>query len=111
MTIKALDLQVMLPRTQEVGRIQQVEQSNEQAQQQSFAAQLSREAELAQRSVQNLPQTREGRIKERERGNEGSNADSQKESGQETSPDKENRPEQSKGNATLVAGRLIDLKI
>ena len=48
MTLKAVDLQVILPKIQDVGRIQQVQQSNEQAQQHSFAAQLLREKEIAQ---------------------------------------------------------------
>lgn len=110
MTIKALDLQVIFPRTQEVGRIQQVQQSNEQAQQQSFAAQLLQEAEIAQRSVQNLPQPREGGIREREeREKEGSG--SQKESRQETSQDRKRSLEQDKGMSNFHPGHFIDLKI
>ncbi len=109
MTLKALDLQVMLPRTQDVGRIQQVQQSNEQTQQQSFAAQLLKEAEIAQRSVQNLPEAREGRIREREKEKEG--FDSQQESRQGTSRDGERSPEQGQEVSKSSPGQLIDLKI
>lgn len=63
MTLKSVDLQVLLPKAQEVGRIQHVQQVNEQVQQQSFAAHLLQEAEMAQKMVQNLPQAREGKIK------------------------------------------------
>lgn len=111
MTVKALDLQVILPKIQEVGKIQQVQQNSEQAQQQIFAAQLLRDAEIAQRSVQNLPQPKEGRIREREKEKEWSDSSSQKESRRETLQDREQNLDRGHGKANFPLGQFIDLKI
>lgn len=64
---QAVDLQVLLPRAQDVSRIQHIQQTNEQNQQQCFAAHLAHDTEIAQRTVQNPSQTKEARIKEKER--------------------------------------------
>ncbi|HAA90270.1 MAG: Uncharacterized protein XD63_0029 [Thermoanaerobacterales bacterium 50_218] len=109
MTLRSVDLQVLLPRVQEAGRIQQIHQANEQTQQQSFAAHLLREAEVAQRSVQNLPQAREGMIKERERREGRSSQSGQRE---KKSPKKEKEGFGNSGDFdNCQLGQNIDFKI
>ncbi|MDR9757551.1 MAG: hypothetical protein ACN4A7_00760 [Thermacetogeniaceae bacterium] len=106
MTLKAVDLQVILPKIQDVGRIQQVQQSNEQAQQHSFAAQLLREKEIAQRSVQNSPESKEGRIREKEE-----KSGTKKNFGQKDAQSGAHHSEQNQEMPTVAPGHLIDLKI
>lgn len=106
MTLRSVDLQVMLPKTQDVGRIQQVQQFNEQAQQLSFAAQLLREKEIAQRSVQNLPESKEGRIREKEE-----KSGAKKNFGQKDAQRKALHSEQTQEMHLVAPGHLIDLKI
>jgi hypothetical protein len=112
MTLKALDLQVLLPKTQEVGRIQQIQQKNEYVQQQGFAAQFMQESEIAQRSVQHLSKTREGIIKERKK------QDASLEQDTETSEKQASQQEKSKSFhpdheqvEIPFLGCIIDLKI
>jgi hypothetical protein len=109
MTLKALDLQVLFPKIQEVGRIQQVLQGNELAQQQSFAAHFLQYAEAAQRKIQHTPQAREGLIRGRKR-----KGDSPaQESGQRAARKKE-RPDRDldQGLEQMPSlGHIIDLKI
>ncbi len=109
MTLRSVDLQVLLPRVQEAGRIQQIHQTNEQTQQQSFAAHLLREAEVAQRSVQNLPQAREGMIKERERQESRSSQSGSKE--KESPKEEKEAFEKSSDFDKCQLGHRIDLKI
>jgi len=106
MTLKAVDLQVILPKTQDVGRIQQVHQSNEQAQQHSFAAQLLREKEIAQRSVQSLPESKEGRIREKEE-----KSGTKKNFGQQDAQKQALHSEENQEVHLVAPGHLIDLKI
>ena len=105
MTLKAVDLQVILPNIQDVGRIQQVQQSNEQAQQHSFAAQLLREKEIAQRFNSNSPESKEGRIREKEE------SPVQKNFGQKDAQSGAHHSEQNQEMQTVAPGPLIDLKI
>lgn len=68
MSVKSLDLQITLPRLQDVGRIQHVQQFNEHVQQQSFALSLAKESEISQRTVKDSPQAKEGKyLEERQR--------------------------------------------
>lgn len=62
MTLRAVDLQVVLPRAQEVARIQQVV---DQAHQQVLAGAFQQFAEAARVAVQQLPEAAEARVRER----------------------------------------------
>ncbi len=111
MTLKSLDLQVLLPKAQEIGRIQHVQQANEQNQQQGFAAHLLQESEIAQKTVQNLSQSREGKIQERTRENKQfSRKQSEKEDRhrQEKEPAPAETQDFAKGSPL---GQVVDLKI
>ncbi len=111
MTLKSLDLQVLLPRTQEVGRIQHVQQINEQNQQLSFAAHLLHESESIQKTVQHLSQPQEARIKERTRDERRSSA-RQKNEKKGAPHEKQPVPEEKQELiGSLLLGQIVDLKI
>ncbi|MDH7576733.1 MAG: hypothetical protein QHH75_02700 [Bacillota bacterium] len=112
MTLKSLDLQVLLPRVQEVGRIQHVQQINEQNQQLNFAAHLLKESEATQQTVQNLSQSREGRIKERTR--EDRQSLTEKKGQKKGTPQEKKEPAPGKTQeflTNLPLGQVVDLKI
>lgn len=106
MTLKAIDLQVIFPKVQDVGKIQQVQQSSELAQQQSFAAQLLRETEIAQRSVQSSPECKDGRIREKEE-----KSRKKKNYGQKSARSRAHHSKQNQEITSFTPGQLIDLKI
>lgn len=108
MSLKAVDLQVMLPRIHEVGRMQQTQQLQEQAQQQSFATYLTREAETVQKTVQNLSQMQEGMIKEKE---EEKGRSSPKKEGQKSGKKEMEAEEHFKGPQTMDIGQKVDFKV
>ncbi len=103
MSLRAVDLQVILPRAQEVSRIQHVQQAGEQGQQQALAAAFQQAAEAARATVQQLPEPREARIKERvgrERGASGQGSRGGREEGKSFQAPREE-----------VRGSILDLKV
>ena len=62
MSLRVSDLQVLMLKSQEVGKIQQAQQVNESAQQQSFAEGLIRQSEIARQTVQTLPEAEQDKI-------------------------------------------------
>ncbi|HHW40368.1 MAG TPA: hypothetical protein GXX19_04320 [Syntrophomonadaceae bacterium] len=109
---QAVDFQILLPRAQDISRIQHIQQTNEQNQQQCFAAHLAHDTEIAQRTVQNPSQTREARIKEEERKQQQSLQHQQEkpfEKKKNASFETSDETIEKTDNANL--GRHIDLKI
>ncbi|NPV25949.1 MAG: hypothetical protein HPY81_00555 [Firmicutes bacterium] len=66
MSIRSLDLQVLLPHTQEVSRTQRIQQQGPEQQQQEFAAQLEQQVERQQGAVRSTPKGEQALIHERE---------------------------------------------
>jgi|GEM_PF-3350898 len=108
---QAVDLQVLLPRAQDVSRIQHIQQTNEQTQQQCFAAHLAHDTEIAQRTVQNPSQTKEARIKEEERKQQQSFQYQQEKSLEKKKAPSETSEETIEKTENANLGRHIDLKI
>lgn len=114
---QTVDFQIIVPRAQDVSRIQHIQQRNEQAQQQCFAVHLAHESERAQKSVQNPPHTREARIKEKEHKDKWSMKHHQKKPSNEETEEtnKEKRASETDDeiikSGTAHVGRYIDLKI
>lgn len=106
-----VELQIILPRTQEISRIQHVHQRSEQIQQQCFAAHLANESQKAQKSVQNSPHAREVRIKEKENQNRWQNKDNQKEKPSSKEEESSQSAEETKKYWNAGIGSHIDLKI
>lgn len=109
---QSVELQIILPRTHEISRIQHVNQRSEQIQQQCFAEHLANESQRAQRSVQNSPDAREARIKEKENQSKWHNKNNNKREdsstkGGEPSP----KEEETERHWDVRVGSHIDLKI
>ncbi len=107
MSIKMVDMQVLIPKVQEVARTQQIQQQGSNNQQASTANQLVREAEQRQNSVQETPRNEEGKIRERE-GDQGSK--------RETDAKKKQRKEESQSDEAGLAkdprlGKRIDITV
>ena len=62
MSLRVTDLQVLMSRAEDVGKIQQVQQGNESARQQSFAEGLTRKSEAQRQTVQTTPETGQSKI-------------------------------------------------
>jgi hypothetical protein len=62
MSLRVTDIQVNMMKSQEVGKIQQVQHENEAAQQQSFAEGLIKKAEAQRQTVQTTPETGQGKV-------------------------------------------------
>ena len=111
MSMRVPDLQVVVSRTQEVGRIQQSQQMNESAQQQSFAEGLIKQAAIESQTVQMLPEAEQSKIdgdrSNREKGDSPSENDDRQQSDKESS-------EKSAEAEKLVhpfVGSIIDCKV
>ena len=106
MNIRSIDLQVLIPRTTEVSKTQQILENQSSLQQQQFAEEWRNIATLRQQQIQHTSQTEEGVIRDRDSGN-----DHQK---------KENEKPKRKKNANgsvkdttgsdPVRGNIIDIK-
>jgi hypothetical protein len=81
----------MLPKLQEVGKVQQVQQHLTQEEQQQFAAQFKHNAELQQTKVAESPKSERGEVRERESSRQGTPNDHQPSERQE-SENEEPRP-------------------
>lgn len=96
MSIRNVDLQVMLPKLQEVGRVQQIQLQQNQEQQQQFAAQFKHAADLQQSKVLESPKNEKGEVRERESSRQGNQherqpSEQQEQNSEETQPSKDSR--------------------
>jgi biotin carboxyl carrier protein len=62
MSLRVTDLQVLMMRSQEVGKVQQAQQGNEAVQQQSFAEGLIKKSESQRQTVQTTPETGQTKV-------------------------------------------------
>lgn len=115
---QTVDFQIIVPRAQDVSRIQHIQQKNEQAQQQCFAAHLAHESERAQKTVQNPPHTRGARIKEKEQKDKWTMHHHQKEPSSDDETEEINKEKRASETVDetiksgfIQVGRYIDLKI
>jgi hypothetical protein len=103
--MRVSDLQVLMLRSQDVGKIQQVQQGNESDQQQNFAQGLLKQSEIARQTVQTTSDTRQGKVDGEGARREREEAP-REESGQQ-------QPEQNETEelADPFVGKFIDCKI
>ncbi|MGD0152361.1 MAG: hypothetical protein ABSC17_01160 [Thermacetogeniaceae bacterium] len=102
MSVKGTDLQTLIWRAPEAGKIQQAQKTGESAQQQNFAVSLTKQAELAGSAVQNLPKPEQGKV----------NSDESKKEKQELSKrDDEEKDEESADEMMVTSGHIIDYRI
>ncbi|MGD0621777.1 MAG: hypothetical protein ABSA82_04845 [Thermacetogeniaceae bacterium] len=105
MSLRVSDLQVLMLRSQDVGKIQQVQQGNESAQQQGFADGLVRQSEIARQTVQTMPETEQGKV-------DGDRAKREREDTPRKESDQQ-QPEKDEAEklASPFVGTIIDCKI
>ena len=108
MSIKMVDLQVLIPKVQEVAKTQQIQQQGSDNQQASTASQLAREAKLLQSSVQETPRSEEGKIRERE---EEQNKKREKEGGKGAKPQENAGEEERELSLDPRLGKKIDIMV
>ncbi|MDH7497827.1 MAG: hypothetical protein QHH05_05215 [Syntrophomonadaceae bacterium] len=106
MTIRTVDLQVMLPRVSEVSRVQHVQQHDHENRQQEFVHQLVQQGIREQTTVQRSPRGEEARVRERQE-REGEQKKRQPGAGNER--ERENK-EQQKAVDLGPLGHTIDLR-
>lgn len=105
MTLRPIDMQVLLPKISEVNRGQPIQNQQDQTEQQQFAAQFQKQAEIQRHQVQNSNKT------------EGSKIDQQaKEKGSSRQQEDKNakdrqKDEQTAGTKDPGKGNLLDIKI
>ncbi len=102
MSVKGTDLQTLIWRAPEAGKVQQAQKAGESAQQQDFALSLTKQAELAGNTVQNLPKTEQGKINSDE---------SKKEQHEFSKQDDEKKDEESPDEMIITSGHIIDYRI
>ncbi len=110
MSLRVSDLQVIMLKSEDVGKIQQAQQVNESAQQQSFAEGLLRQSDVARQTVQTLPEAEQGKIDgdraKRERG------DTSREGSDHQQPDEDDPEKMADAKlAHPLLGKIIDCKI
>ncbi|MDH7479977.1 MAG: hypothetical protein QHH02_08205 [Syntrophomonadaceae bacterium] len=105
MSMRNVDLQVLIPRLQEVGRVQQVQQQQGQEQQQQFAAQFRQAAELLQNKIKESPRSEKGEVRERETSRRGARHEGQP----QQEPQQE--AEDTRPAKDPQLGGLIDIKV
>ncbi|MDA8233816.1 MAG: hypothetical protein M0Z31_03235 [Clostridia bacterium] len=107
MTIRPVDLQVLMPKVQEVSKIQQAKNQGEHNQQQQFATQLQKESQQIQQQVQNSPKSVGTRITKDQSKQPNDQGDRTPE--QRQSKDQEN--EQAKELKDPKLGKILDIKV
>jgi hypothetical protein len=105
MSMKVSDLQVLMLRSQDVGKIQHTQKMSESVQQQTFADGLVRQSEVARQTVQTLPRAEQGKIDGDQAKKERDNA-SRRQAG--TGKPVEDQVEEA---ASPFTGTIIDCKI
>ena len=103
MTIKSIDMQVLIPKVNEVSRVQQIQQQANTNQQQELATQMAQAAVKNETSVNQLPPGEKTVIRDKP-GEEKNRNKSEKEDKRKNIENKDNEED----NETLV-GRNIDV--
>lgn len=88
MPIRPVDMQVLLPKVNEVSRIQQIQNQNEQNSQQQFASQLQKEATKQETQVQHSNKSQGGKVN-KDSGNKSSSEEKEKKKKQKNEQESE----------------------
>lgn len=108
MTIRPIDLQVLIPRVTEVGKAQQIANHQNELQQQQFAEQMKQIAAGRRQQVQRKPAGAGGRVEEKDAEEESKNRrerEKKKRTGKQPAGD-----EASSDGKDPVRGHHIDIK-
>lgn len=111
MSIRPIDLQVLIPRATEVGKAQQVADQQSINQQQQFAEQWQKISDSRQQKVQNTPKSEGGKV---HRDSAQQQNQEQEANHQNFSDERPQEPEQQSNqasNSDPVRGHVIDIKM
>lgn len=107
MTVRSIDLQVLLPKIAEANRSQPIQNQQSQTEQQQFAAQFQKKVELQKQQVLNSSKSEGSKIGEDNRKSSSGQEQRHKEAGKEASTEDE-----SKNDARDPRkGKIFDIKI
>lgn len=106
MTIRPVDMQLLVPKIQEAGKVQNQQQNSPQTSQQDLAVQMQKQADIREKSVQQTDHSAEGKIQAHQ---EKQGQGKQDTSGREKN--KKNDLEQSDKNLDPMRGNVLDIKI
>ncbi len=104
MTIRAIDLQVLIPRVTEVGKLQQIADQQVTTQQQQVAAQQQQAAALRQQQVQQTPRNAGAKVNP-----DAAHGERHQEEQHKGRRGQEHEAEE-KGAADPIRGHTIDIK-
>lgn len=104
MTIRAIDLQVLIPRVTEVSKVQHIADQQVAAQQQQVAAQQQQAVALRQQQVQQTPQNAGAKVNP-----DGERGERRQEERHKEGRGQENEAEE-KSAADPIRGHTIDIK-
>jgi hypothetical protein len=107
MNIRSIDLQVLIPRATEAGKVQQVTNHQSVLDQQQFAAQFQAIAKERQQQVQDVPKTESGKIHNNNKEKEHKNNQQQ---GAHLNKHPKNSSEQEESITDPLKGHIIDIK-
>lgn len=104
MTVRSIDMQVLLPKISEANRSQPIQNQQNQTQQQQFAAQFQKQADIQRHQVQNSNKSEGSKITQDDQKN--------KSHDQRENHRKDNTEEETAVSAKdPVKGNLLDIKI
>ncbi|MDI6799713.1 MAG: hypothetical protein QMD53_03455 [Actinomycetota bacterium] len=103
MSIRPSDLQIIIQKTQDVERIQQIQQQHSRIQQQQFAQEMNKIHKNREKDVTQTPKPQEAEIREEERRKKGGEKKSEEEAYNEQGAHDEDEEEET--------GQNLDIKI
>ncbi|MDT8901321.1 hypothetical protein [Anaeroselena agilis] len=102
MTIRAIDLQVLIPRVTEVGKVQQIADNQGALQQQQGADQWQKLAAARQQQVQKSPQNAGGKVN--------ADADGKEKHQEENNKGSRRHEDEAEDSPDPIRGHTIDIK-
>jgi hypothetical protein len=107
MAIKPIDMQIMMPRVNEVSRIQNDEQQRSHASQQNVVQMTEKQSDSNTRQVNSREETHDTAIREKPQNEKRQSQQQEK----ENKHDKEETRHQRKDNKQKNAGTIIDIRV
>lgn len=106
MSLRSVDMQVLLPKVSEVNRNQPIQNQQDQTQQQQFAAQMQKQSEMQRQQIQNSDKPEGAKVDRQAR---------EKRGGADREPEREKKGRSGEEGAPEVKdpgkGNLLDIKI
>jgi uncharacterized membrane protein YukC len=108
MAIKPIDMQIMMPRVNEMSRIQNDEQQRSNASQQNVVQMTEKQSDSNTRQVNSREETHDTAIREKPQNEKRQSQQQEKENKHD---DKEETRQQRKDNKQKISGTIIDIRV